>query len=130
VQATCTVVTFPVAVPLPFETLQFCVGLEGCVETVTLYVAPLLSGVEKVKLPLLLTEKLLPPLSCRVSPVPAKPETVPPIVYVTGGGVPPLELLLLHAIRQDVATRARARRQGFTGSSTRCPGDGLSKRSG
>jgi hypothetical protein len=48
-----------------------------------------------VKLPLALTDRLLPPLSCKTSPVPVSPETVPPMVYVVGGGgvVPPPVLL-------------------------------------
>ena len=33
---TATLVTFPVAVPLPFATEQVCVGFVGCVRTVTL----------------------------------------------------------------------------------------------
>ena len=43
-------------------------------------------GVVKVNPPLALTNRLLPPLSCKVSPVPDRPKTVPPMVYVTGGG--------------------------------------------
>jgi len=35
-QVTCTVVTVPVATPEPLVTLQFCVGVDGCVLTVTL----------------------------------------------------------------------------------------------
>jgi hypothetical protein len=35
-QATWTLATLALAVPLPFETVQSCAGLEGCVRTVTL----------------------------------------------------------------------------------------------
>src|SRR5579863_9867288 len=75
-------------------TTQFCAGLEGCVRTVTLYAPPLLTAVLKVKLPLVVMERLSPPLSCNTSPVPERPETVPPMVNVVGvgGGVLPPEL--------------------------------------
>jgi hypothetical protein len=36
VQVTCMFVTFALAVPLPLATTHACVGLEGCVRTVTL----------------------------------------------------------------------------------------------
>ena len=38
---TATLVTLPVAVPLPLATEQVCVGFVGCVNTVTAYVPPL-----------------------------------------------------------------------------------------
>jgi hypothetical protein len=72
------VVTFVVAVPLPFVTKQVCP--EGCVRTVTAYAAPLSRALEKVKLPLVETDKLLPPLSCKTSPEPVSPDTFPPTV--------------------------------------------------
>jgi hypothetical protein len=81
VHVTWTLVTFALAVPLPFVTTQFCAGFEGCVRTVTLYAAPLAMAVVNVKVVApALTDKLLPPLSCNTSPVPVRPETLPPMV--------------------------------------------------
>src|SRR5690348_9401751 len=77
---TLTLVTFALAVPLPFATLHVCAGLFGWVRTVTLYVVPAASAAVNVKLPFELTARSLPPLSCRTSPDPDRPETVPPIV--------------------------------------------------
>ncbi len=82
-QVTGMPVTFAKAVPLPMVTTQFCAGLEGCVRTVTAYVVPLAMAVAKVKLPFALTGRLSPPLSSSTRPVPERPETATPIVYVT-----------------------------------------------
>jgi hypothetical protein len=81
--ATSTFVTFAVAVPLPFVTVQVSAGLAGSVSTVTLYAPPLFTGVVNVNAPFALTGKLFPPLSCNTSPDPLSPLTLPPIVYVT-----------------------------------------------
>jgi len=83
VQATWTLVTFAVAVPLPLVTAQVSAGLDGCVRTVTLYVPPLGIGVLNVKaVAAEATATLLLLLSCSTKPEPERPEIVPPIVYV------------------------------------------------
>src|SRR3569833_1430807 len=53
----------------------------GCVATVTEYGAPSATGVAKVNGPLALMTRLSPPLFWRMT-VPAKPERLPPMVYV------------------------------------------------
>src|SRR4051812_32599564 len=68
-------------VPVPLPTTQLWAGDEGCVATVTLYGAPLATGVAKVKVPSALMPRSSPPLSRRVSPVPVRPVTVPPTAY-------------------------------------------------
>jgi hypothetical protein len=73
-------VTFAVALPEPFVTVQLCTGLIGCVSTVTAYV--LVTAVAKVKVPFAAIVRLSPPLSCRTIPVPRRPTTVPPMVSV------------------------------------------------
>ena len=80
---TATLVTFPVAVPLPLATEQVCTGFVGCVKTVTMYAPPLGICVLKVNdvAPAAMV-RLLVPLSCRTRPVPVRPEIVPPMVYV------------------------------------------------
>ena len=81
--ATCTFVTFPFAVPLPFVTVQTCTGPEGCVSTLTLYALPGATAVENVnEVAPDATERLFPPLFCNTNPDPVRPEIVPPIVYV------------------------------------------------
>src|SRR3954467_13905319 len=81
-QTTMTVVTLPVAtVPEPWLTEQICAGPVGCVLTVTAKVPPLCIGVENANEPFALTVRSLPPLFCRVRPVPARALTVPPTVY-------------------------------------------------
>jgi len=111
VHVTWTLVTFARAVPLPFDTTQFCVGLEGCVRTVTLYALPLTIAVENVKVvALALTDRLSPPLFCNANPEPVRPETVPPMLYVTGAGLvlePPQDTRMTKAsaARIEVATR-------------------------
>ena len=47
---TWTFETFALAVPLPLVTVQFSVGLDGCVSTVTLYVLPALMAWLNVEL--------------------------------------------------------------------------------
>src|SRR6266404_1116627 len=81
-QTTCTVVTFAVAVPVPLATLQVWVGLEGWVLIMTLYVPPLAIEVLKVKatVPVPVTGRSSPPLSCRTRPLPLRPSTLPPMV--------------------------------------------------
>jgi hypothetical protein len=80
--ATATVTTFAVAVPLAPVTVQVSAGLVGCVTTVTAYASPLATAVANVNAPFAVTGKLSPPLSASTKPVPVKPVTVPPIVYV------------------------------------------------
>ena len=63
VQATETLVTLLVNVPLPEVTTQVWIGLIGWLNTVTLYAVPLASAVVKVNEPLADTARLLPPLS-------------------------------------------------------------------
>ena len=73
---------------LPLVTLQVCDGLVGCEDAVTLYALPLAMAVAKVKLPLAVTFRLSPLLSCSTSPLPDRPDTEPPTVYVPGRPVP------------------------------------------
>jgi len=74
---TAMLVTFAVAVPLPFVTVH--VWFEGCVITVTAYAAPLLTAFATEKLPLALTVALEPPLFCSTTLAPvARPVSVPP----------------------------------------------------
>src|SRR5271165_908300 len=82
-------VTFAVAVPLPLVTVQTCAGFDGWVRTVTLYVLFLAMGEFSAKGPLPVTGVLLLPLFCSTSPVPARPETVPPMEYVVAPLFPP-----------------------------------------
>src|SRR5713226_7951711 len=110
VQVTCTVVTFAEAVPLPLVTVQVCAGPVGCVSTVTAYFAPLAREVLNVNEPLAEIERLSPPLSWRTSPVPDRPEIVPPMVKVADAGVPVPEPevfgMPLQAVRRsDVISR-------------------------
>jgi hypothetical protein len=96
-QVTWILVTLAKALPLPALTTQVCVGLEGCVFTVTTYAPPLAMDVLKVNGPLAVMARSSPPLSSRMSPVPLRPITVPAIVKgpvglpppLPGGGVPP-----------------------------------------
>src|SRR5208283_3901615 len=69
------------AVPDPLVTVHVCVGLVGCVCTVTLY-APLTKVLNvncTVPVPLMVSVSV--PLSANTNPVPLSPVTVPPIVY-------------------------------------------------
>src|SRR6516164_3527050 len=86
-QVTCTLLTLAVAVPVPFVTVQFCAGLLGCVDTVTLY--PPLTAVTNVKGPFPLIVRVSEPLFCSTNPVPLSPVTVPPIVKVVAFPPPP-----------------------------------------
>jgi hypothetical protein len=92
---TCTVVTFAVAEPLPFATVQVCEGVVGWVRMVTSKGLALAIAVAKVKAPFALIVSLSPPLSCKTRPVPVRPATVPPMVKVEeDDGLPdPPELL-------------------------------------
>src|SRR5262249_9096289 len=63
----------------------------GLVFTVTLYALPLASAVANVNVPLALTVRLSPPLSCSTT-VPDSPDTLPPTVYVVLLAVPPDQL--------------------------------------
>jgi hypothetical protein len=101
VQVTATEVTFAVAVPVPPATVHVCDGLLGWVPTVTAYAPPFATAVWKVNetdvpVPGVMVS-LSVPLSIKTKPVPVKPVTVPPIVYVAvvGGVVlpPPPPLL-------------------------------------
>ena len=78
-QATAMLVTFPLTVPLPFVTVQVCVGFVGCVRTVTLYALPLGTP---VKLNAVAPDAMVcvVPLFSSCRPVPASPEIVPLIV--------------------------------------------------
>src|SRR5260221_11097467 len=77
--------TLPWTVPLPLTTVQVFTGRLGCVRMVTAYVAPGRRGVAKGKftLPVPLTARLSPPLSCNVNPEPRRPET-DPLIKKTG----------------------------------------------
>lgn len=74
-------------------------------------------GVENVKAPLVVTVRLLPLLSCKTSPVPERPETVPPIVYVAGvgvvGGAEDEELPPPQEVRQKEANTSNKKKQVF-----------------
>src|SRR5579885_3213351 len=86
IQTTWTFVTFAVAVPLPLFTVQFCVGLPGCVETVTLYVLPPATAVANVNGPFRVSLSVSVLLFCSETPVldefGDKSYNVPPIVNV------------------------------------------------
>src|SRR5260370_37967970 len=71
--------TLPATVPLPLVTVHVCVGELGWVRTVTREVLPLGTGVLKLKVPFPVTARLSPPLSCKVSPTPSRPTTLPPM---------------------------------------------------
>src|SRR5437868_14483000 len=66
-------------VPVAFWTVHVCTGVDGCDETVTRYVAPLATGVGKLKFPFVLVVNVSVPLfwSERDSPG-ARPLIVPP----------------------------------------------------
>ena len=83
-QLTETLVTLaPATVPEPFETAQL--WPEGCRKTVTKYALPLVSGVLKVNGPSAVMARSSPPLLRSTSPVPVRPLTAPPTVYLGGG---------------------------------------------
>src|ERR1700687_85835 len=70
------------AVPVPLTTTQICAGAVGCVKIVTVYLVVALSGVGNVNVPLVVSFRLSPPLSCHVMEEgPANPESEPPMVY-------------------------------------------------
>jgi hypothetical protein len=78
-QTKLTFVTLPLAVPLPLLTEQY--NPVGCVNTVTVYVAPLLIAMGKVNVVApFATDKLLPALFCNTNPNAVRPVIVPPIV--------------------------------------------------
>jgi hypothetical protein len=77
-------VTVPLAVPVA---AQVCVGLLGCVKTVTAYVPPLAMVVANARVPFAVTVSLSVALSARTSPVPVSPLTV--TLIVKGPPVPP-----------------------------------------
>jgi hypothetical protein len=63
VQVTATFVTLPpLTIPSPFLTTHIWLGAVGCEDTVTLYVAPLATGVENVNEPFAEIAVLLPEL--------------------------------------------------------------------
>src|SRR5450432_790813 len=69
--------------PVPPTTMQVCVGAEGWVLIVTAYMAPLATGVAKVKVMAPAgTGRSSPASSCSTRPPPARPTRVPPILYV------------------------------------------------
>src|ERR1700722_6919746 len=79
-------VTFAALIdPDPFATEQFWVGDEGCVATLTAYVAPFMSPVTSVTIPFVLIVWFVPSTST-TSPDPDNPETVADTEYVCGGG--------------------------------------------
>src|SRR5215469_49611 len=110
-QVTCTLLTLAVAVPVPFVTVQFCAGLLGCVDTVTLY--PPLTAVTNVKGPLPLIVRVSEPLFCSTNPVPVSPVTVPPIVKVVGfpPPPPPPPELLFTPLHAAIATAIKTMRR-------------------
>lgn len=80
--------------------------------------------VVKVKAPFALTGRLLPPLFCNTNPVPKRPETVPPIVSVVGGGgvdVPPLPLLHAEKVSDVITTATEINVREFIPSSNPNP---------
>ncbi len=78
-QVIVTLVTLAVAVPEPLATWQVCVGLLGCVLTVTLYVPGTSVANVNCCVPVPVTGRSSKPLFCKTSPVPLKPLTVPAI---------------------------------------------------
>src|ERR1700752_1143022 len=83
---TVTLVTSaPAIVPLLFVTTQICEGWVGCVATVTEYGIPLAKGIVKKNPPLPGLRSLVPRF-CSTSPLPTRPETVPPMRKLVGGG--------------------------------------------
>ena len=88
VHATCTLVMSAVGLlPLPPVTAQVWAGVVGCVCTVTVQLLALSIVCVKVKLPLAATGSTSPLLDISLSPVPARPETVPPRWIGTGAQV-------------------------------------------
>ena len=67
----------PAIVPLPCATVHVWLGDEGCVDTVTLYIAPSATDVVNANEPSAVTDRLSPRLSCSISPAPTSPVTVP-----------------------------------------------------
>src|SRR5271165_2920799 len=78
---TVTLVTLAVAVPVPLVTRQVCVGLLGCVRTVTLNVPGTSVGKVNCCVPVPVTGRLSRPLFCNTNPEPLKPLTVPAMEY-------------------------------------------------
>ena len=101
-----TLVTLAVANPEPLVMLQICVGLVGCVSTVTLYEPPKVNGVWNVNwtVPVPVTVKLSPPLFCNANPAPLRPVTVPPIVTVAVAQVTATEVTFAVAVPVPPAT--------------------------
>src|SRR5206468_9347322 len=65
-----------VTVPLPIATTQVCDGIVGCTDTVTLYGAPLATGVGNTNAPLLVSGRSSPLLFWSTT-MPASPLMVP-----------------------------------------------------
>src|SRR4029077_6015262 len=101
-----TLVTLAVANPEPLVMLQICVGLVGCVSTVTLYEPPKVNAVWNVNwtVPVPVTVKLSPPLFCNANPAPLRPVTVPPIVTVAAAQVTVTEVTFAVAVPVPPAT--------------------------
>ena len=64
-------------------TVHVCAGPEGCVLTVTSNDERSASGVENENVPSAPIGRSSPLLSCSVSPVPARPETMPPTLNLS-----------------------------------------------
>jgi hypothetical protein len=75
-------------------------------------------GVENVKPPLALIDKLLPLLFCNTT-VPVRPETVPPILKVLGGGGGVEDVMLVppHPVKQSAANTVNTKMHDFMPSS-------------
>lgn len=69
-------------VPEGLLIVHVCHGFSGWLSTVTMYDCPLAMGVWKANVPFAVTGRSLPPLTCRTSPVPTSPVTVPPMAYL------------------------------------------------
>src|SRR6187549_3341516 len=65
--------------PALFVARQACVGVFGCMTTMTLYDAPLGNDVGNLNGPLAAMLSTSPPLFCSCRPAPFRPVTVPPI---------------------------------------------------
>ena len=71
----------PPTLPAPPVKVQVSHGVVGWVFTVTTYGDPLATAIGNSNVPLAITGSVSPPLSCSTSPLPVRPDTVPPTAY-------------------------------------------------
>ena len=109
VQLTVTLVMFAFATdPEALLTVQVCCGLLGCVLTVTLYDCSVMSAAANVKAPLADTARSSVALSSSTRPLPVRPVTAPPTVYLESNCLIASESALLQPLDPSIERTATA----------------------